>query len=134
MRFMHDIGAALVPAVSGDGVSVESVRRGLGLEVADVGDEQPLPQQELAAREVVVPRRRPVPPGLRPLVVNAPGAHGHARADVGPRLECVAVKDEPVDSLAKRPIAERLDASRDAACQRSLSVAVNASAPTIGLP
>ena len=55
-----------------------------------------------------------------------------ARPNLRKRLMHVTVNDEAVDPFAKRPIAKGLDLRRDGAA--SLSVDVNASAATTGLP
>ena len=84
----------------------------LGLQVADVGHEQALPQQMLAAGQVLMPAGGLFPPRLRAFVVQAPGAHRHAGPGVEPGLHGVAMEDEAVDPFAKGPVAQRLDVGR----------------------
>ena len=90
----------------------ERLGRRFRLKVAEIGGEEPLAKQELAACQIFVPGSRPVPPGLRALVMNAPRPHGHAGPHIGPGLEGVAVEHETVDSLAEGPVAQRLDGCR----------------------
>src|ERR1035441_3314780 len=56
-----------------------------------------------------MPRLRLLPPGLGSLVMQTPRPHRHARLHIPPWLERIAVKHEPVDPLAERPITQRLD-------------------------
>ena len=88
---------------------LEGLRRPFRLHVTDVGNEKPLPQQELAAREVTMPLDGLLPPGFRALVMLTPRSHHHAGAAIlSPGLERVAVKHKPVDAFAKRGVAQAL--------------------------
>ena len=100
-RFRHQ------PRLSG-----KRLRHAFAAEIADVGREQPLPQEVLASGEILVPGRRHFPPGLRPLIMHAPRAHRHPGPNVQPRLHGVAVDDQAVDAFAERPIAEFLEDRR----------------------
>ena len=53
-------------------VAGEALRRLFGLKIAEVGDEPPLPEQELAPREVLVPRPLTLGEEAAPLLHRQP--------------------------------------------------------------
>ncbi len=107
-----DLGRGLVPVVAAARVVGEALRRRLRLEITDVGREGPAAEHELAAGQVFVPARRQLPPGVGPLVMETPRAHGHAGPAVDPGLHRIAVEDEAVDAVGEGAVAEGLDRGR----------------------
>ena len=106
----HNVRVAFVVIVAMARVGFEGLRRPLGLQVTNVRHEKPLPQQELAAGQVTMPLGGLLPPRFRAFVMLAPRPHHHAGPAVfGPGLQRVPVKHKPVDALAKRGVAQRLD-------------------------
>ena len=71
------------------------------------------------------------PPGLRPLVMQSPRAHGHARVVVQPRLHCVTVEHKTVDAARRRPGRTTPSWSPGWASHRSSSPEVHDSAPVM---
>ena len=77
-------------------------------EIEHVRDIGPLPQQILAAREIIHPRLRLREPGVGAVEVDAPRPHHHARNGVDVWLVRVAVEEDLVEPLREHLVAQRL--------------------------
>ncbi len=81
------------------------VGRALRGEAGDVRREPSLLEQKLAAREVVQPGFGKLEPCIVPVEMNPPLGHRHARRAL-PWLHGITVENQPVDPVAKHPVAE----------------------------
>ncbi|OPZ73307.1 MAG: hypothetical protein BWY83_00176 [bacterium ADurb.Bin478] len=83
------------------------IGRTLGSQQTDIRHSDALLQKILTARQVGVKSADERPPGLRTFPVDAIGPHGHAGHAVQPGLMGIAMKRQPVDAGAKRPVGLR---------------------------
>ena len=113
----NNVGVANIIVVTGRrrGAEMEasdSLGGAFPIEVTYIADELTLLQQRLAPCNIGDPGLAGHPPGIGPLEVQAPGAHGHAGHSIEIGLHGVAMKRVLVDTAAECVVAQHLERIR----------------------